>query len=82
MIIVPLSNVAGAVPFMPGGFGTFELAMEELYFYVPERGLHKVGVLVALSYRIVTVAIAAIGVVFYWTSRREVRDVMKAAKES
>ncbi len=82
MIIVPLSNVAGAIPFMPGGLGTFEFAMEQLYIYVPVDGPGEViGVLVALSYRIVTITIAAIGVVYYWTSRREVRDVMHAATE-
>ncbi|MBC8351826.1 MAG: flippase-like domain-containing protein [Planctomycetes bacterium] len=81
LIIVPLSNVAGAIPFMPGGLGTFEFAMEKLYEYVPTAGPGEViGVLVALSYRIVTIAIAAIGVVFYWTSRREVQAVISAAE--
>ncbi|MEO8497943.1 MAG: lysylphosphatidylglycerol synthase transmembrane domain-containing protein [Planctomycetota bacterium] len=83
MVIVPLSNVAGGIPFMPGGLGTFEFAMKELYIYVPANGPGEViGVLVALSYRIVTIAIATVGVVYYWTSRREVLEVMDAAKES
>ncbi len=83
MIIVPLSNVAGGVPFMPGGLGTFEFAMEKLYIYVPTNGPGDViGVLVALTYRIVTIAIAAIGVVYYWTSRSEMRDVINAAAEA
>ncbi len=81
MIIVPLSNVAGAIPFMPGGHGTFEFAMEKLYRYVPPTGPGEViGVLVALSYRIVTIAIAAIGVCYYWTSKREVQAVLEAAE--
>ncbi|MCA9121686.1 MAG: flippase-like domain-containing protein [Planctomycetaceae bacterium] len=81
MIIVPLSNVAGAIPFMPGGLGTFEFAMEKLYVYVPANGPGEViGVLVALAYRIVTIAIAAVGVVYYWTSRREVRQVISEAE--
>jgi glycosyltransferase 2 family protein len=81
LIIVPLSNVAGAIPFMPGGLGTFEFAMEKLYEYVPASGPGDViGVLVALTYRIVTIAIAAVGVVFYWTSRREVQDVISEAE--
>ncbi|MDA1053068.1 MAG: lysylphosphatidylglycerol synthase transmembrane domain-containing protein [Planctomycetota bacterium] len=83
MIIVPLSNVAGAIPFMPGGLGTFEFAMEKLYTYVPANGPGDViGVLVALSYRIVTIAIAGVGVVFYWTSRQEVREVMNEAEHA
>ena len=81
MIIVPLSNVAGAIPFMPGGLGTFEFAMEKLYDIIPANGPGEViGVLVALTYRIVTIAIAAVGVVFYWTSRREVQEVMTEAE--
>lgn len=83
MIIVPLSNVAGAIPFMPGGLGTFEFAMEKLYIYVPANGPGEViGVLVALTYRIVTIAIAAVGIVYYWTSRREVREVIKTAEHA
>lgn len=81
MIIVPLSSVAGAIPFMPGGLGTFEFAMEKLYIHVPVDGPGEViGVLVALSFRIVTIAIAAVGLVFYWTSRREVQAVMHEAE--
>jgi uncharacterized protein (TIRG00374 family) len=83
MIIVPLSNVAGGIPFMPGGLGTFEFAMEKLYIYVPANGPGEViGVLVALSYRIVTIAIAAIGVVYYWTSRPEIEAVMHEAEHA
>ena len=83
MVIVPLSNVAGAIPFMPGGLGTFEFAMEKLYIYVPANGPGEViGVLVALSFRIVTIAIAAVGAVFYYTSRREVRAVMNEAEHA
>lgn len=81
MIIVPLSNVAGAIPFMPGGLGTFEYAMEKLYLFVPAAGPGQViGVLVALCYRIVTIAIAGVGVVYYWTSRREVQAVIHEAE--
>jgi len=83
MIIVPLSNVAGAIPFMPGGLGTFEFAMEKLYVIVPADGPGDViGVLVAMAYRIVTIAIAAVGVVYYWTSRREVREVIERAEHA
>lgn len=81
MIIVPLSNVAGAIPFMPGGLGTFEFAMEKLYIYVPTNGPGEViGVLVALAFRMVTIVIAFVGMIFYWTSRREVREVIKQAQ--
>ncbi len=71
LIIVPLSCVAGAVPLTPAGLGSFEIAMDELYRIVPAAGSGLVsGVLIALAYRLATIFIAAIGVVFFWTCPR------------
>lgn len=81
LIIVPLSNVAGALPFTPAGLGTFEFAMKELYEHVPSDGPGDVvGVLVALAFRLVTIVIAAVGVVYYWSCRKEVQEVLDAAE--
>ena len=81
-LIVPMSNVAGSVPFMPAGLGSFEFAMEELYRFVPKDGPGDVvGVLVALTYRFVTLAIAGVGIVYYWTCRQEVRELLKQAEQ-
>jgi hypothetical protein len=40
------------------------------------------GVTVALAYRVITIAIAMIGVVYYWTSRREVQKLLEEAEEA
>ena len=83
LIIVPLSMVAGAIPLTPAGLGTFEGAMEYLYgieMSNPETTESVSGVLVALAYRLTTIAIAAIGVVYYWTSRREVQAIMEESR--
>jgi uncharacterized protein (TIRG00374 family) len=78
-IIVPLSLVAGALPFTPAGLGTFELGMQELYRLLPaEEGGD--GIIVALAYRLITIVIAAIGVVYYWASRREMGELLKRAE--
>jgi hypothetical protein len=83
LIIVPLSMVAGALPFTPAGLGTFEFAMGELYSYVPAAGPgDAIGILVAMAFRLVTIAIATIGVGFYWACRREVQEVMHEAEEA
>jgi glycosyltransferase 2 family protein len=78
-IIVPLSMVAGALPLTPGGLGTFELAMDQLYRLLPAVPTAD-GILVALAYRLMTVLIAVIGLVYYWSSRREVAELMDEAE--
>ena len=57
--------------------------MGELYSYVPAEGPgDAIGLLVAMEFRLVTIAIATIGVGFYWVCRREVREVMHEAEEA
>jgi len=78
-IIVPLSMCAGALPVTPAGLGTFELAVSELYKLVPVQA-NEEGIIVALAYRLMTVLIAAIGAVYYWSSRREVSEILEEAE--
>jgi glycosyltransferase 2 family protein len=78
-IIVPLSMVAGALPFTPAGLGTFEVAMDQLYLLVPVPPCSD-GILVAMAYRLMTIVIAMVGVGYYWTSRREVRQLLEEAE--
>ncbi len=81
LILVPLSMLAGALPIAPAGFGAFEWVLDQLYRIVP-AGTHYVsGVLVALAYRLMTILVAAIGVVFYWTGRGEVKQVLHEAEQ-
>lgn len=80
-IIVPLSMVAGALPFTPAGLGTFELAMDQLYLLIPDPPRSD-GILVALAYRLITIVIAVIGVGYYWASRREVRELLDEAEQA
>lgn len=78
-IIVPLSLVAGALPLAPAGLGTFEAAMKILYRVVPAHGGGD-GFVVALVFRLITIVIAAIGVGYYWTRRREVGELLREAE--
>lgn len=79
MIIVPLSLVAGSLPFTPGGIGTFEAAMQVLYKLIG-GSTEASGLFVALVYRLTTFGIAGIGVLYYWLSRREMGEMMKEAE--
>ncbi|MCA9203267.1 MAG: flippase-like domain-containing protein [Planctomycetales bacterium] len=81
MIIVPLSMVAAAVPFTPAGLGTFEFAIDKLYEWVPAVETGVSGILMGLAYRVTTIAIAAVGVLYYWAARREVREVLEEAEQ-
>ncbi len=81
LIIVPVATLAGAIPGPPGGLGTLEGATEVLYRSMPgvEDG---VGTIVTLAYRLTTVVVAAIGLVFYILYRAEVRDVIAAEEQT
>ncbi len=80
LILVPLGMVAGGLPLTPAGLGTFEVAIRELYQIIPANPTVDVaGILVALVYRLLTIMVAMIGVVVYWTSSREVRQLRRHA---
>lgn len=77
-IIIPLALVSGAIPLPGGGLGAFEFVTEELYRLLGAAGL---GLLVALTYRAITVTIAAIGAVVYLLSRREMSGMIEQAEQ-
>ncbi len=81
LVISPMASAFGSLP-LPGGLGAFEVALDFLYRRVsPERVAESQGFVIALAYRVVTLLIAAIGVGYYLTSRREVRRLMAEAKK-
>ena len=80
MIITPLAMVFAAIPISPGGMGTLELAITELYVSVPGEELSKANAItVALGFRVLTIGLAFIGAVFYWTNRASVDRTMAEA---
>lgn len=83
MVIVPLAMVAGIVPLPMSGLGAVEGVIEFLYRNVPQAinpGAalpgQGVGALVSLANRIVMLAVAMVGLVVYFASRREMAEVM------
>jgi glycosyltransferase 2 family protein len=75
-IVSPLSAATQVIP-LPAG--PMEGAAEYLYKYVFDLD-HSQGLVVALGYRIITVLIAAVGVCYYLSARREVAAVMHEAE--
>lgn len=80
LVIVPAAMVAGSVPLMPAGLGAFEAALEFLYrTLVVPLPVAGAGLTVALAYRAITIAVAAIGGLFHLACREEVERVIDEA---
>lgn len=80
-VVIPLSSATGVLP-LP--MGPFEYVLEFLYTNVPVAGPAVAvgqGLVVALAYRLITVSIAALGVYFYFGSRREMAEVIHEAEQ-
>jgi glycosyltransferase 2 family protein len=80
LVIVPVANLAGAIPVTPAGLGTLELATETLYRSMPSVG-EGVGTIATLAHRLTTIAVAIMGVIYYFGYRAEVHDVLVEAEE-
>lgn len=79
-VIVPIANVANTLP-LPGGMGAFEYALDFLYRGLSSREVApRQGFVIALGYRIATLVVALIGVVYYLTDRQEISELIKEAQ--
>jgi glycosyltransferase 2 family protein len=83
LVIVPISGLAGAIPLTPSGLGTTEAVIRALYKAM-SGGLasaEDAGTLVGVGRRFTDIAVAVIGMVFYFRHRREVREVYAEAEQ-
>ncbi len=75
-VIAPLSAATGVIPL---SIGPFEMVLSYLYQWVGDtQNALAQGLVVALGYRIITVLIAAVGLVYYFGARREVAEAIHA----
>ncbi len=83
MVIVPVANMAGALPLTPSGLGTLEATADVLYRAVPggEQTLKGDGTMVALAHRATMIAVALVGMLYYLAHRREFGKVLAEAEE-
>lgn len=83
LVIVPTAALVGAIPITPSGLGTTELAFKELYKAMPggDKSRDADGTMVALARRATEIAVALVGLVFYFTHMRKVREVYLEAEE-
>ncbi len=75
-VVVPLSTVASMIP-LPAG--PQEGAIQFLFAQLAGAGTK--GLVVGLTYRIITILIALVGVCYYLGARREVADVIHQVEE-
>ena len=82
LVVMPLSSATGVIPL---AMGPLEFAIEFFYSHIPVASPPPIavgqGFIVALTYRIITVLIAALGVFYYFRNRREMADVIHEAEQ-
>ncbi len=77
-VMVQFANTAAALPLSPAGVGVTEAALELMYRVIPATPTTASGTLVALVYEMVKVAMAIIGMIFYWSAGRDVKSSLAA----
>lgn len=80
--VVPLAMLCGAMPLPLSGLGAFEAAIEFMYTQLPlADGAVPAGqgLLVSLTYRMLTIVIAMIGAAYYILARRDIAATIREA---
>lgn len=80
--VIPIGMLCGAIPLPGGGLGAFEAIMEFLYATISPVSPAPVGqgLLIALTYRVLTITVSLIGVGFYLRRRRDVDEAVHQAE--
>ncbi len=68
LMVVPPGMAAGTLPLAPGGIGVQEGAIAGLFGQLPDLPQNFSGILVATVFRLITIAISGIGVIYYTAS--------------
>lgn len=76
LLFMPAAEIASMLPITPGGVGTLEATIA--YFYRLAEFEEGAGTLMGFAYRAITLLIAAVGIVFYFSARKEITEAMDA----
>ena len=81
-VIVPMTNVANAIP-LPAGLGASEAMIDYLYVAYGNREIGAgFGLVVQLCARVMQMLIASLGVVFYFARKKEIEEVIRESDSS
>ena len=76
LVLWVVGGTVAAVPVAPGGLGTFDAAYSSVYeMFAGELAISNEGLLVAILFRVMCLVAAAIGIIIFWSCRREIRDL-------
>lgn len=82
-LIVPLASFSGLVPLPADTLGVLDYAMSYLYEHVTAGGSPaSLGLLVAMTYRVVGIVLTSVGLAIYWYSPGSVRQLARSAARS
>ena len=76
LLLIPLAEIVGVIVPLPGGVGALEAAVQESYRLAGARP--GIGLLAVGAYRVTTILVAAIGSVYYLSSRRQIQELLAA----
>jgi hypothetical protein len=77
-VFTPISMIAGALP-----IGAIEVTLNGLYYVFSPPGVPDYqGFLIALTYRLLQISVATIGVFYYLAGRQEVQQLMEENKQA
>ena len=78
---MPLTCATGVLPIPLGGLGAFEWVLDTLYQQLSPDGTATVGqgFIAAMGYRLVSLAMAIVGVGFYFATQQEIVAVLQDA---
>ena len=85
LLLIPGAELFGSIVPTPGGIGALEAAVASCYSMYAQaldttvalKESQAAGVFTALGYRFITFVVAAIGVGYYRTARREISTVLE-----
>ncbi len=82
LAVVPIGVLSSAIPLPMGALGAFEMFMEFFYAQISPVDPAPVGqgLLITLTFRVITILVAMIGVVYYLRRRREVDEAYHQAE--
>jgi uncharacterized protein (TIRG00374 family) len=76
---IMLYNVVNLTAMIPLAAGPFEFVLEQTYPLFSAEGIRMgvgIGLVVALGYRLISIFVAGLGIVYYLSSRDEIREVV------